>query len=247
MKSKFTTIKLRPDVSIIVFEHSEQTEHTTEATTEPAETNSLAQLSNYRPLTVEKIRDEGEPKLPTINSKKNLPGQRNSQKKKTRTFKKGDEIPLLDEVIAPSIETPQLPEIPLEIKMIAAAPFFHVSKQKRVELFSASLKNVEKALQFKHRTDPAIKLPQEFHEFLELFSEKKKKLPPHRPYDHKINFIEGKQPGYGFLYSMSQGELQVLKKFLDENLAKGFIRASSSPATSPVLLFANQVEVSVFA
>ena len=60
-------------------------------------------------------------------------------------------------------------------------------------------------------------------------------MPPHRLYDHKINFIEGKQPGYGPLYSMSQGELQVLKKFFDENLAKGFIRASSSPAVSPVL------------
>ena len=34
---------------------------------------------------------------------------------------------------------------------------------------------------------------------------------------------------------MSQGELQVLKKFFDENLAKGFIRASSSPAALPVL------------
>ena len=34
---------------------------------------------------------------------------------------------------------------------------------------------------------------------------------------------------------MSQGEFQVLKKFLDENLTKGFIRASSSPTASPIL------------
>ena len=120
--------------------------------------------------------------------------------------------------------------------MIAAAPFFHVSKQKGVELFSASLKDVEKTLRFKQRTDLITKLFSKFHEFFELFSEKEaNKLPPHRPYDHKIKFIEGKQPGYGPLYSMSQGELQVLKKFFDENLVKGFIRASSFPAAAPIL------------
>ena len=34
---------------------------------------------------------------------------------------------------------------------------------------------------------------------------------------------------------MSQDELKVLKKYLKENLNKGFIRASSSPTTSPIL------------
>ena len=228
MKSKFTTIKLRPDISIIAFEHSEQT---TEPTTEPAETNSLAQLSNYLPFTVEEIPDEGEPELPTINPKKKLPGQRN----------KKNETPLLDETIAPSIEAPQPFETSLEIKMIAAALFFYVSKQEGVKLFSVSLKDVKKAFQPKHRTDPAIKLPQEFHEFLVLFSEKKaNKLPPHRPYDHKINFIKKKQPGYGLLYSMSQGKFQILKKFFDENFAKGFIRASFFLTVSPVLFARKQ-------
>ena len=57
--------------------------------------------------------------------------------------------------------------------MIATAPFFHVCKQTRVNLFSVSLKDIEKAFQFKRRTDPATKLFHEFHEFFELFSEKK--------------------------------------------------------------------------
>jgi hypothetical protein len=34
---------------------------------------------------------------------------------------------------------------------------------------------------------------------------------------------------------MSEDELLVLRKFLQENLDKGFIRASTSPAASPVL------------
>lgn len=34
---------------------------------------------------------------------------------------------------------------------------------------------------------------------------------------------------------MSIPELKVLRKYLDNNLAKGFIRASSSPVSSPVI------------
>jgi len=34
---------------------------------------------------------------------------------------------------------------------------------------------------------------------------------------------------------MSRTELQMLKEWLEENLSKGFIRASSSPAASPIL------------
>ena len=226
MRSKFTTIKLRPDVSTIIFENFEQT---TETIVGPAETFSLAQLGNYQFFTVEKIPDEGEPELPTISSKKEKEVQEIIIPLQEATAP-------LQEAAIPSNELPPPSETPFEIRMIAAAPFFHVCKQEGVELFSASMKNVEKAFQFKRRTDPVTKLPHEFYEFLELFSEKEaNKLPPHRPYDHKINFIKKKQPGYGPLYSMSQGKFQVLKKFLDENLTKSFIRTSSSPAASPVL------------
>ena len=34
---------------------------------------------------------------------------------------------------------------------------------------------------------------------------------------------------------MSQNELKVLRKYLNEHLKKGFIRASSSPAAAPVI------------
>ena len=219
IRSKFTTIKLRFDVSTITFENPEQT---TEKIVGPAETFSLAQLNNYQFATVEKNPDEKEPELPTISLKKK---------------KKVQEITApFQEAAIPSDEFPPPFETPFEIKMIATAPFFHVCKQKGIKLFSVSMKNVKKALQFKRRIDPVTKLPHEFHEFLELFSEKEiNKLLPHRPYDHKINFIKKKQSGYGPLYSMSQGEFQVLKKFFDENLTKGFIRASSSPTASPIL------------
>ena len=240
MRSKFTTIRLRPNISTIDFEQLDKMNEPV-ITPEPMETSFFSSLivksSNYQLPSVEEIPNEGEPdpiieELPT-HKKRKFPGQRSQERKKARILKRGEKFPQSPELVKP---LDQLPETPFEIKMITAAPFFHVSKQKGVELFSVSLKNVEKALRPKQRIDFTTKLFSELHEFLELFSGKEtNKLPPHKPYDHKIKFIQYKQPGYGLLYSMSQGELQVLKKFLDENLAKGFIRASSFPAAAPVL------------
>ena len=62
-----------------------------------------------------------------------------------------------------------------------------------------------------------------------------RKLPPHRDIDHKIVLKEGSQPPFGKLYGMTREELIALREWLKDNLAKGFIRPSSSPAASPVL------------
>ena len=79
-------------------------------------------------------------------------------------------------------------------------------------------------------------LPSEYHEFLDIFSKKEAdKLPERSSYDHKIPLMDGKEPTYGPLYGMSRDELLVLQKYLTENLKKGFIQSSSSPAASPVL------------
>ena len=128
----------------------------------------------------------------------------------------------------------------MDISMIGAAPFNtlvqRASYAKNMEIFSISIRDIEKALAPKSTTDPAKKLPTEYHDFLDVFSRADSDiLPPHRPYDHKIPLMDEKTPPWGPLYSMSQDELKVLKKYLEENLSKGFIRASSSPAASPVL------------
>lgn len=103
-------------------------------------------------------------------------------------------------------------------------------------LAGVSLEDIQITLQPKSQIDPATKLPQKHHRFLPTFNPKEAdKLPPHRETDHRIELLPGKTPLAGPLYRMSQGELQVLRKWLDENLEKGFIRASTSPAASPVL------------
>ena len=46
----------------------------------------------------------------------------------------------------------------------------------------------------------------------------------------------GIQPPAGPLYGISRDNLEVFKKYLEKNLSKEYIWASSSPAATPVLL-----------
>jgi hypothetical protein len=139
----------------------------------------------------------------------------------------------------------------LEVTPISANAFnlwMHLKQKKekkaKVEIFAASMKDIEKALKPKTITDPRTKLPDRYHEFLEVFDRKKADtLPPLRGsgIDHKIELEEkdedGKkiEPPWGPLYNMSREELLVLRKTLTEHLGKGFIRVSNSPAAAPVL------------
>lgn len=84
--------------------------------------------------------------------------------------------------------------------------------------------------------EPRKIVPAQYHDFLEAFSKKKAdSLPPHRSYDLSIPLEEGKSPPFGPLYSLSQVELKALSEWLEENLSKGFIRASTSPCGAPIL------------
>lgn len=81
-------------------------------------------------------------------------------------------------------------------------------------------------------------LPNKYSEFADVFDKKTSdKLPPHRPYDHPIDLKPGAQPPFGPLYSLSPKELEALREYLDDYLAKHWIRPSSSPAGAPVLFF----------
>jgi len=84
-------------------------------------------------------------------------------------------------------------------------------------------------------------LPLEYHEFANVFSKTESKpLPDHQPYDLSIQ-IKGEQSSpLGPIYLLSALELQMLRKFLDENLKTGIIRTSSSPCGAPVLFVRNK-------
>jgi len=79
-------------------------------------------------------------------------------------------------------------------------------------------------------------VPSAYHEFADVFSKTKAEvLPPHHPYDLKINLEEGAQPLVGPIYSLSTSEQEALKEFIEENLNTGFIQPTSSPHGAPVL------------
>jgi hypothetical protein len=79
-------------------------------------------------------------------------------------------------------------------------------------------------------------LPIRYKEYQDEFEKKNADLlPQHRPYDCTINLQEASQLSFGPIYNLSQNKLAALQDYLDENLAKNFIRHSNSSAGTPIL------------
>ncbi|KAJ8058096.1 hypothetical protein OCU04_012955 [Sclerotinia nivalis] len=60
----------------------------------------------------------------------------------------------------------------------------------------------------------------------------------HRAWDYKIELISRKEPLYFKNRSLFFFELEVVRKWIDDNLAKGFIRESRSRSAASLLLAA---------
>ncbi|SNX87990.1 related to pol protein [Melanopsichium pennsylvanicum] len=83
---------------------------------------------------------------------------------------------------------------------------------------------------------PPEQVPEPYQDLAEVFNEVEADKLPHRTeHDLKIELESGAKPPQGPLYLKGPKEMEELRKYLDENLAKGFIRPSKSPARSPVL------------
>lgn len=134
----------------------------------------------------------------------------------------------------------------VKISTTAVQCYIHRQRKKpetTVQIFSATLKDIDKALRMKEKPDLQKTLPPQYHEFLPLFEPNNASaLPPHRGsgMDHSIKLIkqpDGKDPEvpWGPLYNISREELIILRKELTELLNKNFIRVSSSSAAAPVL------------
>ena len=80
------------------------------------------------------------------------------------------------------------------------------------------------------------RIPTKYQAFTEVFSKKKaNKLPVHETHNHTIDLEGTGDPPFGPLYNLSGNELKVLWDYLADNLAKGFIWASTSPSGVPIL------------
>ena len=80
-------------------------------------------------------------------------------------------------------------------------------------------------------------IPAENSDFSHVFSsDSAAKLPEDTKINnHPINLLDDKQPPYGSIYSLGPVELEMLKTYIEANLASSFIRPFKSPAGAPML------------
>ncbi|KAF8756857.1 hypothetical protein RHS01_03817 [Rhizoctonia solani] len=95
---------------------------------------------------------------------------------------------------------------------------------------------IQIALEEEADPDPLADLPTEYHEFARVFGEEEfKVLPPHREYDIAIDLLPDAKLSPGPIYGMTDAESKALKQHIDEELATGKIRPSTSSAGAPVM------------
>ena len=115
-----------------------------------------------------------------------------------------------------------------EVKeMVYGVPIQERHKQHRVWIPEEILNMEEKG----------VVIPSEYAEWKGIFDEPLpgEALPKHQPWDHEILLEPGKHPTFGPIYSLSADRLKVLREYIRENLKKGFIQKSTSPAGYPIL------------
>ena len=134
--------------------------------------------------------------------------------------------------------TPKQRETPMiEICKISQKQISKIQQQEPQKVLIVWIKPVSGQLNATQEEDEAqAKIPRDYQEFYTMFKEEAhEKLPEHQDWDHEIPIEEGKKPTYGPIYALSETELKALREYLDENLKKGFIRPSTSPAGYPIL------------
>ena len=137
------------------------------------------------------------------------------------------------------------PEI--DIAIISPAGFHHSLYRPDNVLFSTSLYEIDRILTDKRQEERQEEeddnealidqlLPTYLIKDRDVFSKSAADaLPPHRSYDHKITLEDSSALTYSPLYKHSTKELESLKAYLVDNLAKGFIETSQAPFGAPIL------------
>ena len=140
------------------------------------------------------------------------------------------------------VPIPMQPSLPVtphkpQVTLINAAVYLCACKLEGSQCFQLQI-SLHKVMGCSTATSSVdlTSLPKEYHDFTDGFNKSKAgKLAEHWPYDLKITLDEGTVLPFGPIYSLSQEELATLHKFIDENLATGFIRPSQSLCRAPVL------------
>ena len=95
------------------------------------------------------------------------------------------------------------------------------------ECFTISTRLAQEA----HQYQQEVKIPKEYQRHSKVFSEEEShRFPPSRPWDHTIELKEGAPEAINCkIIPTTREEDEVLKKFINEQLEKGYIRKLKSP------------------
>ena len=78
-------------------------------------------------------------------------------------------------------------------------------------------------------------MPEKFHQWIKVFEKKQsERMPTRKVWDHVIEIKEGFVPRKGKVYLLSRGKKEEVRKFIEKQLKKGYIRPSKSSQTVPV-------------
>jgi len=141
---------------------------------------------------------------------------------------------------------PNLPHI--DIAVINATGFHRNLRKEGTVAFSTSLYEIDRLIEEKQEEISTVEedetneqlvarlLPEEYQDLRKAFSKiESDTLAPHRTYDHRIELEAENTLGYSPLRQHSLEELLAAKKYIEENLHKGFIEPSQAPFASPIL------------
>jgi hypothetical protein len=144
---------------------------------------------------------------------------------------------IIDEHILPIIISSLNPRIPRKQPTIAMA-LSEEAKQSIIRQLDTecTIRGVATNLAIQageQQTD--AELPKEYQDFARLFSDEvADRFPPSREWDQAIDLKPGAPDALNCkVYPMTRDEDTTLEKFLDEMVAKGYIRPSKSPYASP--------------
>jgi hypothetical protein len=81
-------------------------------------------------------------------------------------------------------------------------------------------------------------VPEAYKDYADVFSEEKaRRFPPEREEDHEIKFTADVPKTFpAYIYKMDKNQTTFLRRWIDEEIEKGFIRESKSPYPSPTFL-----------
>ncbi|KAK3530862.1 hypothetical protein QTP70_003635 [Hemibagrus guttatus] len=86
-----------------------------------------------------------------------------------------------------------------------------------------------------------LRIPTCYAPFSDVFCPKRaSKLPPHRPWDCAIDLLPGESVPRGRIYPLSVPEEKAMEEYIQEALAQGYIRPSTSPAASSFFFVAKK-------